>query len=65
MLTHILLSLALVVVQVANAGPAFVAKPQTINLISRPVSKSPVIGRRALSSINVPLTDYFNGTDLQ
>jgi hypothetical protein len=41
------------------------AVPQTITLTSRKVAESSSHFRRALSPINVPLTDYFNGTDLQ
>lgn len=39
------------------------AVPQTISLTSRQAA-SP-FARRALSPIEVPLKDYFNGTDLQ
>jgi len=41
-----------------------VAQPVTVTLSSRKVEPGS-IRRRALSSSNVPLQDYFNGTDLQ
>ncbi|KAI0692888.1 acid protease [Cytidiella melzeri] len=41
------------------------ASPQTITLSSRLIPRGSSLGRRALSPINVPLADYFNGTDLQ
>lgn len=39
--------------------------PQTVTLRSRTVDRSDAHFRRALSPIDVPLADYFNGTDLQ
>lgn len=39
--------------------------PQTISLTSRKAARGAAHARRALSPIGVPLTDYFNGTDLQ
>lgn len=65
MLTSSFLCVALAAL--ANAGPAVIhhARPQTIPLNSRRISGSSSIAKRGLSSINVPLTDYYNGTDLQ
>ena len=41
------------------------AAPQTISLTSRKIARGAARARRALSPIDVPLADYFNGTDLQ
>lgn len=46
-----------------TAYAASIAAPK-ISLSSRP-SRSSGAGRRAVSPINVPLNDGFNGTDLQ
>lgn len=46
-------------------GPKPRAVPQTISLTSRKVERGSALSRRALLPINVSLTDYFNGTDLQ
>ncbi|KAI0690547.1 aspartic peptidase domain-containing protein [Cytidiella melzeri] len=46
------------------AGVTESASPQIISLTSRRAPKH-TVARRALSSVAVPLRDYFNGTDLQ
>jgi uncharacterized protein (DUF2384 family) len=40
------------------------ASPQTIQLTARQIPKR-TFARRALAPVTLPLTDYFNGTDLQ
>ncbi|KAI0785623.1 acid protease [Abortiporus biennis] len=47
----------------SHVGPR--AEPVKITLASRKVSSTQLLQRRALSPSNVPLADYFNGTDLQ
>ena len=49
----------------ANPTASRRAQPQTISLQSRQIPTGQSNLRRALSAINAPLTDYFNGTDLQ
>ena len=46
-----------------EAAPA--ATPYTIALQSRTSPKGSLLRRRALEPINVPLDDFFLGTDLQ
>ncbi|KAH8103475.1 acid protease [Cristinia sonorae] len=59
-----LLPLALLVLSVAGASVEPRAKPTKISLSSRKVDRG-TIRRRALNPSEVPLADYFNGTDLQ
>lgn len=59
-----LLPLALLVLGVAGASVELRSKPATISLRSRKLSRD-AVRRRALSPVEVPLADYFNGTDLQ
>ena len=59
-----LLPLALLVLGVAGASVEPRAKPAKIGLTSRKVSRD-ALRRRALSPVDVPLEDYFSGTDLQ
>ena len=54
------LFLPLTSVVVANA-----AEPGTITLISRKVDVGKRVQRRAIGPTDVPLADYFLGTDLQ
>ena len=59
-----LVPLALLVLGVAGASVEQRSKAVTINLKSRKVTRG-AVQRRALSPVEVPLADYFNGTDLQ
>jgi hypothetical protein len=56
--------LAVVVATPLHPIAPFKAEPVTVTLSSRKVERGS-IRRRALSPSNVPLLDYFNGTDLQ
>ncbi|KAI0081248.1 acid protease [Panus rudis PR-1116 ss-1] len=62
----VLLSIALLALLV-SAGTVAVSrvKPATISLGSRKIAPGEGVQRRALSPSDVPLKDYFNGTDLQ
>ena len=69
--TNMIFSLILITLSLTAVASAVVlhggtqAKPQTICLTSRRTPRGSTFGKRALSSVNVPLADYFNGTDLQ
>lgn len=60
-----LLTVICTAVLAASASPALPrASPHTIKLSSRKLTSGGPV-RRALAPFEVPLTDYFNGTDLQ
>ncbi|KAL6301849.1 acid protease [Sparassis latifolia] len=59
-----ILQLALAALALSSAGSA---SPHTVALTSRSIPKGhiPALRRRGLSAVDVPLEDYFSGTDLQ
>ncbi|THH27806.1 hypothetical protein EUX98_g6382 [Antrodiella citrinella] len=59
-----LVPLTLLILGVAGASVDSRPKPAKINLTSRKVSRD-TLRRRALNPVNLPLANYFNGTDLQ
>lgn len=66
MFTSAILTLGLVAAS-ASAAPRPASDVQPIPLTARKVPKGRVatLRKRAGTSVNIPLDDYYNGTDLQ
>jgi len=64
MLHWVYLAIVVSIFEGVLAAPSATTALTKVILQSRQVDPS-TVRRRALSSVNVPLQDYFNGTDLQ